>query len=132
MCIGCCKLILTHDYYSRKLESDGGAGVTVMYVIAGLPRRESDCEFNNVFCTRKIMSKSASTRRVRQRTRANNQMLKTPDEFRLPPLRTEYTLEDQLDVEIECPRCRDVMELFSKFDYLSYYCGSCRLELNVN
>jgi phage FluMu protein Com len=41
-------------------------------------------------------------------------------------------LADQLDVEIECPRCKDVMELFSEFDYLSYYCGGCHLELNIH
>jgi hypothetical protein len=90
------------------------------------PGRESDCELNNVFCIIIIMSKSASTRRVPQRTRANNQMLKTP------LLREQTTLEDQLDVEIGCPRCRDAMELFSKFDNLYYFCCSCCLELNVN
>jgi hypothetical protein len=34
----------------------------------------------------------------------------------------ESILAEQLDFEIECPRCKDVMELFSEFDYLSYYC----------
>jgi hypothetical protein len=77
------------------------------------------------------MSKNARTR-LASKSRDNNQILKTPEEFSLPSPRIEDTLEDQLDGEIECPRCRDVMELFSKFDYLSYYCGSCRLELNVN
>jgi hypothetical protein len=69
------------------------------------------------------MSKNALTR-LASRTRANNQILKTPEDFRLASTRTEDTLEDQLDVEIECPRCRDGMELFSKFD-LSYYCSNC-------
>ena len=47
------------------------------------------------------MSKSVSTRRVLRRTKANNQMLKT----------TEDASEDQLDGEIEYPRCHKFMEL---------------------
>jgi hypothetical protein len=31
----------------------------------------------------------------------------------------------ELDMEIECPRCNDVMELNSSFDELMYTCGSC-------
>jgi ribosomal protein S27AE len=64
-----------------------------------------------------------------QRTRAEDPGLET-EEFRLP--HEEDTLANQLDIEIKCPRCGEVMERFSKFDYLSYYCGSCGLELNVN
>ncbi len=31
----------------------------------------------------------------------------------------------ELDVEIECPRCNEMMELHSKFDALVYFCESC-------
>jgi hypothetical protein len=43
----------------------------------------------------------------------------------------EDVLIEQLNFEIECPRCSDIMELCSEFDYLSYYCGSCQLKMNV-
>jgi hypothetical protein len=63
---------------------------------------------------------------TRQKNGTNNQVLGTeisePDEV----------LVEELNFEIECPRCGDVMELFSEFDHLSYYCGTCRLEMNVN
>ena len=35
----------------------------------------------------------------------------------------------ELDIELECPRCSDVMELNSKFDSLIYFCDSCSLLL---
>ena len=31
----------------------------------------------------------------------------------------------ELDSEIECPRCHEIMELYSKFDELLYSCQSC-------
>ena len=31
----------------------------------------------------------------------------------------------ELDIEIECPRCNEMMELYSKFDALVYFCESC-------
>ena len=41
------------------------------------------------------------------------------------------TLILQLDIEIECPRCNEILELYSDFDRLYYYCESCRLHLRV-
>jgi phage FluMu protein Com len=71
------------------------------------------------------MSKSTS----RQANRNNSQVLETRIQV---PNRKEDALVEQLNFEIECPRCSDVMELYSEFDHLSYYCGSCRLELDVH
>jgi uncharacterized protein (DUF983 family) len=73
------------------------------------------------------MSRNARAKSISQRARANTQVLETGLSHQ-----NENPLADQLDIEIECPRCKDIMELFSKFDYLSYHCNSCRLELNVN
>ena len=73
------------------------------------------------------MSMSKSTSRQRKR---NNQVLQTR-ESKLQEQK-ENVLVDQLDFEIECPRCKDVMELFSEFSYMSYYCGDCHLELNIH
>ena len=65
---------------------------------------------------------------IRRRNRNNGQVLET----KIQNLKKEDVLIEQLNFEIECPRCSDIMELFSEFDHLSYYCGSCRLELNIN
>ena len=34
-------------------------------------------------------------------------------------------INTELDHDIECPRCDDMMELNSKFDALVYYCENC-------
>ena len=72
---------------------------------------------------------------IRRRNRNNDQVLETKIENlkkEIENLKKEDLLIEQLNFEIECPRCSDIMELFSEFDHLSYYCGSCRLELNIN
>ena len=61
-------------------------------------------------------------------SRNYNQVLET----KLPEPKKEDELPEELNFEIECPRCSDVMELFSDFDHLSYYCGSCQLEMSIN
>ena len=60
----------------------------------------------------------------------NNQVLETRESKSQE--QKEDILPEQLDFEIECPRCKDTMELFSEFDYLSYYCDGCHLELTVH
>ncbi len=41
------------------------------------------------------------------------------------------TLISQLEIEIECPRCNEILELYSDFDSLYYYCENCSLQLRV-
>jgi len=45
----------------------------------------------------------------------------------------EYIEEDvvlpNMQQEIECPRCSDIMTLSSDFDRLLYFCGECQLSL---
>lgn len=41
----------------------------------------------------------------------------------------DIPITDNLDNEIECPRCHDVMTLFSGFDFLYYQCEECHLPL---
>jgi hypothetical protein len=38
-------------------------------------------------------------------------------------------LKLELDIEVDCPRCSEIMELHSNFDRLMYYCESCNLLL---
>jgi late competence protein required for DNA uptake (superfamily II DNA/RNA helicase) len=66
---------------------------------------------------------------VRRRKNGNNNQVL---EAKLPEVENEDVLVEQLNFEIECPRCSDVMELSSEFDYLSYYCRGCHLELRVH
>jgi hypothetical protein len=49
------------------------------------------------------------------------------------PLQTEKepTIPD-IEQEIECPRCNDIMALSSDFDRLYYFCEECNLSLLVN
>lgn len=56
-------------------------------------------------------------------------MVEEPKFVDLPP--TAETLISQLDIEIECPRCNEVLELYSDFDRLYYCCESCSLHLHV-
>ena len=53
-----------------------------------------------------------------------NQALETVEESSLPDQKEEPAITE-LDNEIECPRCDDIMELCSSFDKLVYSCESC-------
>jgi hypothetical protein len=57
------------------------------------------------------------------------------------PLQYEKETEDNkgekkmlqdLEQEIECPRCYDIMSLSSNFDSLCYFCQECNLSLLIN
>jgi hypothetical protein len=55
----------------------------------------------------------------------------------LSPKLVELELQDieenpvllNMQQEIECPRCSDIMTLSSDFDKLSYFCQECELSL---
>jgi hypothetical protein len=59
-----------------------------------------------------------------QKPEPENQTLETLEESTLPEQKDEPVLTE-LDSEIECPRCNDIMELCSSFDKLVYSCDSC-------
>ena len=42
-----------------------------------------------------------------------------------PPEQKEEPVLTELDNEMECPRCHEIMELQSNFDKLMYSCESC-------
>jgi len=44
--------------------------------------------------------------------------------------REKKTLQD-LEQEIECPRCYDIMSLSSDFNGLCYFCQECNLSLLI-
>ena len=41
----------------------------------------------------------------------------------------DYHILKNMEQEIECPRCNDIMTLSSDFDKLGYICGECDLLL---
>ena len=44
----------------------------------------------------------------------------------------EQPVLTELDNEIECPRCSDIMELSSSFDTLAYFCENCSFVLKCS
>lgn len=74
------------------------------------------------------MSKHARTRLASQRSMPGKQTLEAKEEPSPEQQEEEPTLSE-LDTEIECPRCNEVMELHSKFDELVYFCDSCSFVL---
>jgi hypothetical protein len=44
----------------------------------------------------------------------------------------EKRMSLDLEQEIECPRCYDIMALSSDFDRLCYFCQECNLSLFIN
>jgi cytochrome c-type biogenesis protein CcmH/NrfF len=44
----------------------------------------------------------------------------------------KQTLIKDIDKEIECPRCYDMMILSSDFDRIGYFCHDCNLSLFIN
>jgi phage FluMu protein Com len=71
------------------------------------------------------MSKHARTKLEPQRTRVEDERPKTVEEFGLSHLKEEASSHSELDIETECPRCHEIMELRSDFDALAYFCESC-------
>jgi hypothetical protein len=50
-------------------------------------------------------------------------------ELELDALDEEHNTTNDIEQEIECPRCNDVMALSSDFDGLLYFCQECGLSL---
>lgn len=75
------------------------------------------------------MSKHSRTKLVPQSmSPAEKQSLEVIEEYN-PPEQKEEPVLTELDVEIQCPRCNEIMELNSKFDALMYFCDGCSIVL---
>ena len=57
-----------------------------------------------------------------------NQALETLEESSVPEQKEEPELSE-LDMEMECPRCDESMQLHSSFDKLMYSCEYCNFLL---
>jgi len=70
------------------------------------------------------MAKHSRTKLVLPKTKPDDTVLETLEE----PGKNEKqqkSMSCELDNEIECPLCHEIMELYSKFDELLYSCQSC-------
>ena len=70
------------------------------------------------------MSKHVRTKLATRSVIPEKQMLETKEEPRLEQ-QEENPMLSELDTEIECPRCNEIMGLHSKFDELVYLCDNC-------
>jgi hypothetical protein len=70
------------------------------------------------------VSRHSRAKLVPPKPELESQALKTLDESD-PPEQKEESVLTELDHEIECPRCNDVMELASSFNALAYSCENC-------
>jgi len=70
------------------------------------------------------MSKHVRTKLATRSVISEKQILETKEEPRLEQ-QEENPMLYELDTEIECPRCNEIMELHSKFDELVYLCDNC-------
>ena len=70
------------------------------------------------------MSKHVRTKLAIQRVIPEKQTLETKEEPHLEQ-QEENPMLSELDTEIECPRCNEIMGLHSKFDELVYLCDNC-------
>jgi hypothetical protein len=74
------------------------------------------------------MSRHSHTKLIPPKAELENQALEILEESILPEQKEESVITE-LDNEIECPRCNDIMELCSSFDELVYACESCNFLL---
>jgi hypothetical protein len=74
------------------------------------------------------MSRHGRTKLVSPKPEPENQALETLEESN-PPQEKKESVSTELDTEIQCPRCNDIMELHCNFDELVYSCEDCNFLL---
>jgi len=72
------------------------------------------------------MTKHSGTKLVPLEVRQEEQSLETVEVSQTE--QSEVPMSE-LDIEVQCPRCNDIMELCSSFDKLMYSCESCNFLL---
>jgi hypothetical protein len=75
------------------------------------------------------MTKHARTKLEHQKIRIEDERLKSSEEFKVSHQKEEDSSLSELDIETECPRCHEIMELHSDFEVLAYFCESCSFVL---
>jgi len=70
------------------------------------------------------MARQTRTKLVQPKPDLRNQAVNILEEPNVVRQREE-PVSTELDLEMECPRCHEIMELQSSFDKLLYCCDSC-------
>ena len=70
------------------------------------------------------MPRQSRTKLVPPKTEPKNQVREPIEESSVQDQKEESVIKE-LDMEMECPRCNEVMELCSSFDKLVYSCENC-------
>ena len=70
------------------------------------------------------MSKNVRTKLTSQKLIPEKQLAETNEDSNIGQKEGNPALSE-LDAEIECPRCNEIMVHHSKFDELIYLCDSC-------
>jgi hypothetical protein len=71
------------------------------------------------------MIRQSQTRLVPQGTESENQILELDQKLKQTKPEHKEPILEELDKELACPRCAEVMELNSSFDTLVYFCDDC-------
>jgi hypothetical protein len=88
------------------------------------PPLQSQLGYNSRFRLLLLLSRHNRIKLVPPKPEPENQALETLEESSLLEQKEESVIKE-LDMEMECPRCNDVMELSSSFDVLAYCCVNC-------
>ena len=70
------------------------------------------------------MTRHSRTKLVPPKQEPKSQALETLEEPSVPELKEEE-MPTELELEMECPRCHEIMDLQSSFDKLVYSCENC-------
>jgi hypothetical protein len=70
------------------------------------------------------MTRHGRTKLVPPKQEPKNQALETLETPSVRELKEEE-VPTELDMEMECPRCHEIMDLQSNFDKLMYSCEGC-------
>ena len=70
------------------------------------------------------MTRHSRTKLVPPKQEPKMQTLKTLEETSVPELKEEE-VPTELDMEMECPWCHEIVDLQSSFDKLMYCCDGC-------
>jgi hypothetical protein len=79
------------------------------------------------------MARRARTKLEPQRTRVVDEGAETTEklDYHIRKKKKNTSSSSELDIETECTRCHEIMELHSDFDVLAYYCEGCSFFLKA-
>ena len=81
--------------------------------------------------SKELLLQQPQQQQQQQQQQANPSLLQYDKETEDNKGEKKILLQD-LEQEIECPRCYDIMSLSSDFNGLCYFCQECNLSLLIN